>query len=58
MAEQWYWCMKHERAEPDKACAATQRLGPYATREEAESYAERVKSRNQRWDADDKRWSG
>lgn len=56
MAEQWYWCLRHERAESEDGCAASQRLGPYATREEAENYADRVKARNQRWDAEDKRW--
>ncbi len=58
MAEQWFWCLKHERAETAGGCAATQRLGPYPTREDAENYAEKVKARNQRWDADDKRWKG
>ena len=58
MAEQWYWCLKHQRAEAGEGCAASQRLGPYDTQAEAENYAERVKNRNQRWDADDKRWKG
>ena len=55
---QWYWCLKHERAEEGAGCAADQRLGPYETKEAAESYADRVEARNERWEAEDRRWEG
>ena len=40
MAEQWYWCLDHGAAERAEAggCAPDRRLGPYASREEAENW--------------------
>ncbi len=52
--EQWYWCLKHERAEPEsERCRAVDRMGPYATRDEAEHWREKVEERNREWRADD-----
>ncbi|NUR31521.1 MAG: hypothetical protein HOV83_37730 [Catenulispora sp.] len=45
----WYYCVKHGTVEPAGACAAKDRLGPYATREDAEHALQRVQERNEAW---------
>ena len=53
MAEgQWYYCLKHRAVEPYEACRSDDRLGPYATRGEAEHALERARERNEIWDND------
>ncbi|MBW3556481.1 MAG: hypothetical protein KY454_06025 [Actinobacteria bacterium] len=55
----WYWCVRHSRAEPEPpACPAVDRLGPYDTREAAENWRDGVEARNERWDEEDRAWSG
>ena len=55
MAEgQWYWCLDHHRVEPFEGCRSNDRLGPYATREEAEQALDKVAERNDAWDNDPK----
>lgn len=49
---QWYWCLVHHAVEPYDACKSADRLGPYATRDEAANALERVKVRNEQWDND------
>ncbi len=57
MTETWFWCLQHGRAErASEGCAAVQRLGPYPSREAAESFAETAASRSQAWDEADERW--
>lgn len=52
MEEEWYYCVEHETVEPKFGCRITTRLGPYATREEAEKALERVERRNEAWEED------
>jgi hypothetical protein len=55
----YYWCLRHNRVETDhNVCAERYRLGPYATAAEAERALEKVADRNEKWDAEDARWSG
>jgi uncharacterized protein YfcZ (UPF0381/DUF406 family) len=56
MAEgEWYYCIDHKTVErQDSLCKAVSRLGPYATREEAEHALEKVAQRNEQWDNDPK----
>lgn len=49
---QWYYCLKHRTVEPYDACKAEDRLGPYATREDAEHALEIAAERNKDWDED------
>ena len=59
MPGSWYWCLKHGRAEEAQgACAPEDRMGPYESREEAEHWKERVEARNEKWDREDREWSG
>ena len=52
----WWYCLKHHAVEPYRGCAAEDRLGPYATRAEADHALERVAERNEAWD-EDPRWN-
>ena len=53
----WYWCLHHRRAEPaDAVCPAEDRLGPYASKDDAEHWQDRVQARNERWEAEDRAW--
>ena len=52
----WFWCMKHNTVEPVEGCAERHRLGPYATREEAEHALQSVAEREARLSAEDTAW--
>ena len=47
----WFYCLKHRTVEGPVGCRAKDRLGPYETREEAEHALEKVKERNEAWQA-------
>jgi hypothetical protein len=49
----WWYCVRHQTVEPDQGCPAKDRLGPYATKEEAERALDTVHRRNEEWDAQD-----
>ncbi len=52
--EQWWFCTRHNTVETsDTSCPGKDLLGPYATREEAARALEKVKERNEEWDAQD-----
>ena len=53
---EFYYCLKHRKAEEGPECPGRRRLGPYATREEAERAIETVSERNRAWDTDP-RWN-
>ncbi len=57
-AGEFYWCLRHKRVETTDRCGAQMRMGPYATAEEAEGFAEKAKQRNDAWKQEDERWSG
>jgi len=50
-----YWfCLKHRTVEDSNdRCRSDQRLGPYATRAEAEAALELAHKRTEEWDAED-----
>ncbi|WP_152361402.1 SPOR domain-containing protein [Microlunatus speluncae] len=53
--ELWWYDLKTKSAvqAPRVGSKAADRLGPYATREEAEHAMERVAERNEKWDQED-----
>lgn len=51
---QWYWCLDHHAVEDREGCRGVNRLGPYATRGEAEQALQKVAERNEDWDSDPK----
>lgn len=53
--QQWWYCLKHQRVEPDAGCANKMRLGPYATPEEAARALEKAAERNEEWEEQDRR---
>jgi hypothetical protein len=52
VTEYWYNVKTHE-IEEDAMSDWTQLIGPYKTRQEAEHALEKVKARNDAWDAQD-----
>ncbi|MFD0361602.1 SPOR domain-containing protein [Nocardia sp. GCM10030253] len=56
MAERWYYCLKHQRAEQGRQCWFRDRMGPYPDQATAERALEIVKARNEREDARDRSW--
>jgi hypothetical protein len=53
MSDFWF-CVKHQRVEQgEDLCPPIDRLGPYATRGEAENALAKADERNREWDADD-----
>jgi len=52
VTEKFWWCLNHDRVEPQDGCAWKDRLGPYATEAEAARALEKVKERNEEWDND------
>jgi hypothetical protein len=47
----WYYCLVHQKVEPEAGCANAERLGPYATEAEAQSALALAKERNESFDA-------
>jgi cell division septation protein DedD len=58
MAEKWYFCLVHQRVEPEVGCAHRDRLGPFDSRAEAAQALDRARERNERWAAEDRAWEG
>jgi hypothetical protein len=54
----WFYCLKHHTVETRDGCAERHRLGPYATREEAEHALQSVADREQQLNAEDRAWKG
>ena len=50
--EQWYWSLKDHLVVRGDEVKAADRLGPYATREEAARAIDEVAQRNDAWDND------
>ncbi|MFJ5882395.1 hypothetical protein [Kitasatospora cineracea] len=53
---EWFYCIKHGKVEEGPECPAKDRLGPYASREEAAHALETAAERNQEW-REDPRWN-
>jgi hypothetical protein len=51
--QHWWFCLTHQRVEPDAGCPGKDRLGPYPTPEAAAKALETVHRRNEEWDAQD-----
>lgn len=51
--ERWYWCLTHQRVEPEVGCPNSERLGPYPSQEAAANWRETTARRNEEWDRED-----
>ncbi|GAA3209892.1 MULTISPECIES: hypothetical protein [Nonomuraea] len=47
---QWWFCLKHMRVEPEQGCPNKDRMGPYASEQEAAGALQRAADRNKAWD--------
>jgi hypothetical protein len=54
----FYYCLTHHEVEQGTICRADNRLGPYATAEEARGWKQRHEGREETWEEEDKRWHG
>ncbi|GAA0434731.1 hypothetical protein [Streptomyces luteireticuli] len=52
---EWYYCLEHRAVEEGPQCRAADRMGPYATREEAARAMETARERDEAW-REDPRW--
>ena len=50
--EQYWFCLNHHQVEPQEGCDYKDRLGPYASYDEAARALEKVRERNEAWDTD------
>ena len=49
----WYYCLVHQRVEPEEGCANAERMGPYTTEAAAAHALELAKERNAAFDEDE-----
>lgn len=57
MAEEFYWCVEHDRVESgDGRCPGRNLLGPYPDGASAARALDTVQRRNEAADVEDKRW--
>jgi hypothetical protein len=50
---QWWWCLRHATVEKGPGCPNKERLGPYATEQQAATVLERTTQRTAEEDARD-----
>ncbi len=53
---QWYYCLNHKTVEQGQSCANSERLGPYATPQEAEAALATAAEKTEAWE-NDPRWN-
>lgn len=59
MAEKWWWSLSEGRVVSDEERGPDRDvMGPYATREAAESWRETAAARDEEWKSEDERWEG
>jgi hypothetical protein len=49
----WYFCLRHQRVEHGPGCPDRDRMGPYATENEAANALQHARERNEQWEAQD-----
>ncbi len=57
MEKEWYYNTVTGNVEYGMLSPAEQRLGPYATREEAEHALDIARERNNKWEEDNEHWN-
>ena len=50
----WWYCLRHMRVEEGPGCPHSERMGPYATQDEAAHAMDLAKKRNEEWDSADR----
>ena len=46
----WYYCLVHQKVEPEEGCPNAERLGPFATEEQAAGALDLARERNEAFD--------
>lgn len=54
MSTSWWYCLVHSTVEEGRGCAATDRLGPYSSRKDADRALVKARERTAAEDARDK----
>lgn len=54
----FYYNLDSKQVEEGPQSPATELMGPYATREEAEHALQTAQQRNESWDEEDEAWNG
>lgn len=57
MATEYYYVLATGQVEEGRQTGASGRMGPYASREEAEKAMAIAKERNEKWEEDDREWN-
>ncbi|MFD4632529.1 hypothetical protein ACFVYR_12975 [Streptomyces sp. NPDC058284] len=52
---EWFYCLEHGKVEEGPDCPGKDRMGPYASPEEAQSAMRTAQERNLQWETDP-RW--
>ena len=55
---QWWYCLVHNKVEPEEGCPNSERLGPFDSPEAAGKALEIAAKRNEEWDAREDEWNG
>ena len=53
VSEQWWFNLRTQQVEEGHGDPNSERLGPYATRDEAEGVLDRMRARNEQFDAEE-----
>ncbi|WP_372446716.1 hypothetical protein [Microbispora oryzae] len=56
VSDQWWFCLKHMRVEPEKGCPNKDRLGPYESESAAADALKTASERNKAWAEKDREW--
>jgi hypothetical protein len=51
--QDWWYCLTHRTVEHGPGCPNKERLGPFATEQEAAHALDKVRQRNEDWDKAD-----
>jgi hypothetical protein len=49
----WYYCLEHQKVEPEDGCPNAERMGPYESEAAASHAMELAHQRNEAWDSED-----
>lgn len=49
----WYYCLEHQKVEPQVGCPNAERLGPHATEADAAAALKTAHERSEAFDGDD-----
>ena len=53
-SDQWWFCLGHKTVEQGPGCPNDERMGPYASADEASGALSRAAERSEAWDSDPK----